>query len=362
MENQKNRSLIKTIILYFLFLGIITMSYAENFEIKHRYIQVEKTFNQTFNILMPPSYYGVTISNDDYVITKNLSGIFSVKSDDFGIFKAPLTEEMKRKMKEVNRILRIPKIEKILATTNEEKAFTYVLDNNTQREKNETIVGFKIYDRWDNDEFLKYGKQSQVKHSKLISDFISDLEDIGYSKNNEKFADFYGTTNIIPKKEGLEVILTLKNVGPFDVTLSNPKSWEAIPKVGEEVNTDKTWYEIVFGGLYKDVSWTTRFGLENKYLIKDELQSDQALYGSFIVKSNAERALRFLVPYKDIEFRSNTGLIDGNRTKERYVLLDYHAGVLDSSWSMYIDFGGIFSQRVWKAEKTSTVKGWINLE
>lgn len=169
------------------------------------------------------------------------------------------------------------------------------------------------------------------------------------------------TLFLIPKKEGLEVILTLKNVGPFDVTLSNPKEWEAIPKVGEEVNTDKTWYEVVFGGLYRDVSWTTRFGLENKYLIKDELHPDQALHDYFIVKSNSERTLRFLVPYQYIQFRSNTGLIDGNRTKEGYVL-DYQAGVLDSSWSMYINFRGFSSKRVWKAEKTSTVKGWVNLQ
>lgn len=83
--------------------------------------------------------------------------------------------------------------------------------------------------------------------------------------------------------------------------------------------------------MYKDVSWTTCFGLENKYLIKDELQSDQALYGSFIIKSNTERTLRFLVHYQDIQFRSNTGLIDGNRTKDGCILLDYHAGVLDSN-------------------------------
>jgi hypothetical protein len=55
-------------------------------------------------------------------------------------------------------------------------------------------------------------------------------------------------------------------------------------------------------------------------------------------------------------------LIDGNRTKEGYVLLDYQAGVLDSSWSMSVSFGDIFSERTWKEEKTATVKGWVNLE
>ena len=362
MENQKNRSLIKTIILYFLFLGIITMSYAEKFEIKHRYIQVEKTFNQTFNILMPPSYYGVTISNDDYVITKNLSGIFSVKSDDFGIFKAPLTEEMKRRMKEVNRILRIPKIEKILATTNEEKAFTYVLDNNTQREKNETIVGFKIYDRWDNDEFLKYGKQSQVKHSKLISDFISDLEDIGYSKNNEKFADFYGTTNIIPKKEGLEVILTLKNVGPFDITFSNPSKWGDIVDLEEPFDENKIWYEVRLGAQCHEKSCWTRFALMPENLIKDDFKAEELARSYFKIESNGERSFRYLIPYNKITTTFTNGEVNTNRTKEGYIHFDQGLALKLTFWNMYVSFGDIFSKQVWKEEKSSQVKGWINLQ
>ena len=177
-----------------------------------------------------------------------------------------------------------------------------------------------------------------------------------------KFADFYGTTNIFPKSNGLEVILALKNVGPFDVTITNPKEWGEIPKVGEDVNTDHTWYEIVFGGLYKDISWTTRFGLESKYLIKDEIQSVKALHGDFVIKSNSIRVLRFLIPYQDIKFRSNTGEIDGNRTKQGYVLLDYQAGVLDSNWNMHVNFGNFFSKRTWKEEKSSQVKSWVNLE
>ena len=359
MENQKIRVLTQIIALSFLFCGITTMNYAENFNIKYSYTDVVKTINPPMSI----SYNTIAISNDNSIVIDHLSDVFSIKSDEFGIYKTPLSEEMKVKMQEINKLLRVSNIEKILATDNEKRDFIYVLDNdNVQFRKQKIIKGLEIVENWDKNQFLKYGNPKQAQSSQKISQFYIDLVKNFHSQPKVKVADFYGTTNIIPKKEGLEVILTLKNVGPFDVTLSNPKSWEAIPKVGEEVNTDKTWYEIVFGGLYKDVSWTTRFGLENKYLIKDELQSDQALYGSFIVKSNSERTLRFLVPYQDIQFRSNTGLIDGNRTKEGYILLDYHAGVLDSSWIMYIDFGGIFSQRVWKAEKTSTVKGWINLE
>ena len=363
MENKKIRILIKRIAFSLILFGITTMNYAENFRVKHIYAPVVQVLGQHSTTVTFPVYYPIAISNDDYAITENLSDAFSIKSDDFGIYKVPLSKEMKEKTKEINKILTMPDIEKTLITNDSKSDLWYQLNKDQPKlTMQKFIKGFRRSNTIDLDDFHNLKERRKAQRTIQVSNYISDLAQIGYSKNKVKFADFYGAINIIPKKEGLEVILTLKNVGPFDVTLSNPKEWEAIPKVGDEVNTDKTWYEVVFGGLYKDVSWTTRFGLENKYLIKDELQSDQALYGSFIVKSNTERTLRFLVPYKDIEFRSNTGLIDGNRTKEGYVLLDYHAGVLDSSWIMNIDFGGVFSQRVWKEEKNSTVKSWINLQ
>ena len=44
------------------------------------------------------------------------------------------------------------------------------------------------------------------------------------------------------EKEGLEVILTLKNVGPFDVTFSNPSHWGDIANLEEPFNENKIWY------------------------------------------------------------------------------------------------------------------------
>ena len=352
----------KKLLTFFLLFGITTINYAENFYIKHEYTQVFKTFDPPMSIW----YDKIAISNDDYIITDRLSDISRIESDVFGVYKTPLTIEMKKRMVEINKLFRLPHIEEILATSNKQRDFIYVLDmNNTEMKQIEMIKmisGLEVTSDWDLDKFLKYGNRSQAKNHEKISQFIIDLIDNGISKNKVKFADFYGTTNILPKNNGLEVTLTLKNIGPFDVTITNPKEWGEIPKVGEDVNTDHFWYEIIFGGLYKDISWTTRFGLEGKYLIKDEFQSEKALQGYFVIKSNSVRVVRFLIPYKEIKFRSNTGEIDGNRTKQGYVLLDYQAGVLDSSWNLDIYFGNLFSDRTWKEEKTSLVKGWVNLE
>lgn len=363
MGNQKIINGIKQIAFSFFFFGITTMNHAENFEIKHIYTPVVKVLGQHSSAVTFPVYYPIAISNDNYVITENLSDTFAIKSEDFGIYKTPLTEDMKKRMNEVNKILRMPYVKKMVLTNDPKRDLWYQLDiNNLQIKMNKYIEGFQRTDTISLENFHSQPERKKAERTIQISNYISDLAKVGYSGNKKKLADFYGITNIIPKKEGLEVTVTLRNIGPFDVEVNSPKEWGGIPKVGEEVNTDKTWYEIIFGGLYKDISWTTRFGLENKYLIKNELQSDKALYGYFIVKSNSERKLCFLVPYQDIEFRSNTGEIDGNRTKEGYVLLDYHTGVLDSSWSMHVNFGDVFSQRTWKEEKTATVKGWVNLE
>ncbi|WP_227565801.1 hypothetical protein [Acinetobacter bereziniae] len=107
------------------------MNYAENFKIKHRYVQV----NHSFGIPMQTWKHEIVVSNDDYIVTGRLSDIFSIKSDDFGVFKVPLTADLKKTLYEVNKILRIPKIDKILATSKKEKDFYYVLDHDTPQKK-----------------------------------------------------------------------------------------------------------------------------------------------------------------------------------------------------------------------------------
>lgn len=44
MDNQKIRKLIKKITFCFLLFGITTMNYAENFMIKHSYVEINHSF------------------------------------------------------------------------------------------------------------------------------------------------------------------------------------------------------------------------------------------------------------------------------------------------------------------------------
>ena len=241
MENQKNRNLIKRIVFSLILFGITTMNYAEKFRIKHIYAPVVQVLGQHSTTVTFPVYYPIAISNDDYAITENLSDTFSIKSDDFGIYKVLLSEEMNERTKEINKILTMPNVEKILITNDPKRDLWYQLNKDQPKfTMQKFIKGFRRSNTIDLGDFHNQQERRKAQRTIQVSNYISDLAQIGYSKNKVKFADFYGTTNIIPKKEGLEVILTLKNVGPFDVTLSNPKEWEAIPKVGEEVNTDKT--------------------------------------------------------------------------------------------------------------------------
>ncbi len=358
MDNQKISKLIKKITFCFLLFGITTMNYAENFKIKHRYVQV----NHSFGIPMQTWKHEIFVSNDDYIVTGRLSDIFSIKSDDFGVFKVPLTADLKKTMYEVNKILRIPKIDKILATSKKEKDFYYVLDHDTPQKKYATIQGFEIYNKWNINEYLKYGKKNQANFSQKISDFIEDLDRFGYSKEKKKFADFYGTTNIIPRKEGLEVILTLKNVGPFDVTFSNPSHWGDIANLEEPFNENKIWYEVRLGAQCHEKSCWTRLALQSEYLIKNDFSPEELAKYYFILKSNSERNFRYLIPYNKITTTFTNGEINTNRTKEGYIHFDQGLALKLTFWNMDVDFGGVFSKRVWKEEKESQIKGWINLE
>lgn len=359
MDNQKIRKLIKKIMFCFLLFGITTMNYAENFKIKHKYARI----NHTFGIPMQTWQYIIVVSNNNDVITDTLSDTSLVMSSDkFGIYKTPLTTELKKRMFEVNKILRLPNIDKILATKKKEKDFHYVLDRDTVNQKYGTIDGFEIYYPWNINEYLKHGKKNHAKLSQQISDFVADLSLLGYSEARVKFADFYGIPNIIPKKEGLEVILTLKNVGPFDVTFSNPSHWGDIANLEEPFNENKIWYEVRLGAQCHENSCWTRLALQSEYLIKNDFSLEELAKYYFILKSNSERNFRYLIPYNKITTTFTNGEINSNRTKEGYIHFDQGLALKLTFWNMDVDFGGVFSKRVWKEEKESQIKGWINLE
>lgn len=338
------------------------MIYADQFHIKHIYSPVVQVLGMHSQEVTFPVSYPIAISDDDYVIVENLRSIRSsiIDSDEFGIYKAPLSADMIKRKNEVNKILSIPRIENVLATNNQNNDLIYTLNNESKEQKNETIRGFKIFDTWKVDEFLKYGKKSQLKSSQTISNFISDLEDLGRSKDRVKFADFSGVTNIIPKKEGLEVAVTFKNVGPFDVKFGNLKDLEDISKDQYYDRYNKKWYEIRIGGVYKEDGLWFRFFLLPDYLIKDCLSSDEISNGTVTVKSNSERIIKFLVPYKNIKAKPSGVKADVNRTKEGYILLDHNAAIVQSNWNMRVSFG-LFSQETWKEEKSVQIKDWINL-
>lgn len=124
----------------------------------------------------------------------------------------------------------------------------------------------------------------------------------------------------------------------------------------------KNGMSLKLGGLYNDLGCWIRILLLSDYLIKDNLTQNELKGSSLEVKSNSEKIIKFLVPYKKIKVELTNGEIDTNRTKEGYIHFDHNAAIILSDWSMHIDFGSIFSQRVWKEEKSSQVKGWINLQ
>lgn len=362
MDDQKIIKPIKSAIISLFLFGATTMSYAEHFHIKHIYspiVQAPGIHSPTATI---PVSYPIAISDDDYVIVGNLRSITSsiIDSDEFGIYKTPLSTDMRKRKNEVNKILGIPRIENVLATNNKNNDLAYTLDNESKQQKSEALRGFKVYSTWNTDEFLKYGKKSQVKSSQTISTFISDLEDLGESKDRVKFADFYGVTNIIPKKEGLEVDITFKNVGPFDVKFGNFKDIEDISKDQYYDRYNKKWYELRIGGVYKEEGLWFRIFLLPDFLIKDCLSSDEISNGTITVKSNSERIIKFLVPYKNIKAKPSSAKADINRTKEGYILLDHNAAIVQSNWNMRVSFG-LFSEETWKEEKPVQIKDWVNL-
>lgn len=100
-----------------------------------------------------------------------------------------------------------------------------------------------------------------------------------------------------------------------------------------------------------------------EYLLNENLSPNELNGHLITVKSDSERVIKFLIPYNKIKVELSNGEVDTNRTKEGYIHLDHKAAIVLSNWNMYINFGSIFSkEKVWKEEKSSQVKGWVNLE
>ena len=337
------------------------MSYAEYFHIKHIYSPIVQVFGMHSQEVTFPVSYPIAISDDGYVIVENLRSITSsiIDSDEFGIYKAPLSTDMRQRKNEVNKTLSMPYIENALITDDPKSDLQYQLNIDQPNAVEKLIKGFK---RSDNISLVNYKgrKKQSAERTIRISDYISDLAEVGYGKDRVKFADFYGVPSITPKKEGLEIALTFKNVGPFDVKFGNLKDLEDISKDQYYDRYNKKWYEIRIGGVYKEDGLWFRFFLLPDYLIKDCLSSHEISNGTITVKSNSEKIIKFLVPYKNIKAKPSGVKADVNRTKEGYILLDHNAAIVQSNWNMRVSFG-LFSQETWKEEKSVQIKDWINL-
>ena len=361
MGNQKIKHLIFKIFTFiFIFLGQMTMSYAENFDVKHLYSRTIKSIGIPYS----ETVYTTVISTDDNIITENLISMMSEKidSDTFGIFKSPLSEKMKQRTIEINQFLNFKSIEEKLTVDNDQFDFYYRININRPQITRSKLIGGFNFDldlQYRNSNIQK--EREKEKNTLKINQYLSDLGVNGRSQKT-KFADFYGIANIIPKDYGLLVVLTLKNVGPFDVTLTNPKEWQDILKDEFYEKYEKKWYELNIGGLYKGEGCWMRFTLLPKYLIKEDLNQEELSGDSLKISSNSERVIRFLIPYKEIKVKLNNGDVDTNRTKEGYIHLDHNAAIILSNWNLDISFGDLFSKRTWKEEKSSQVKGWVNLE
>lgn len=350
----------KKLLSFILFFGITTMNYAENFYIKHRYTVTTHILSHH----MSSSSSSTAISDNNDIITENMIGDLTlIEANDFGIFKVPLTLEMKKTMLEINKLLRVPYIKKSLITNNPQRDFGYQLDRNQPEiMESQLIEGLPRNENINVNSFHSSQERSKAQNTIKINDFIMHLSILGHSNLKVKLADFYGMTKVSPKKNGVEVILTLKNIGPFDITFSNPSRWGNIVNLDDEYNENKIWYEVRLGAQCQEKSCWTRFGLLPEYLIHEDFKPEELASDYFTITSNSERVFRYLIPYKQLTTIFNNGEIDSNRTKDGYIHFDQGLAININFWNMYVNFGGVFSKKVWKEEKSSQVKGWVNLE
>ena len=141
MDDQKIIKPIKSAIISLLLFGATTMIYADQFHIKHIYSPVVQVLGMHSQEVTFPVSYPIAISDDDYVIVENLRSIRSsiIDSDEFGIYKAPLSADMIKRKNEVNKILSIPRIENVLATNNQNNDLIYTLNNESKEQKNKGV-------------------------------------------------------------------------------------------------------------------------------------------------------------------------------------------------------------------------------
>lgn len=226
---------------------------------------------------LPPGIPASISFNDEYITALSRGRSFSLypKSEytGIGIYRMPLTDDKKEKLKEIEHVLTDNK----WPTSSRSMSLQFSIDKN-----NKTYNGAYEYN----------GSDEQDDIILMADDIYKDV-----LKHGKPITSFYPSLNFSAAPKGFDVVLHLKNIGETPITIAGPSHWEMAERAFAEPHVK------VFSGS-GDTAFYMLLGPSN--YIGPQKYDDQ-----IILPAKETIDIGFFVPYKDVIYQqySKDGII-----------------------------------------------------
>lgn len=295
--------MLKNFFLYFVAQLLIQHTFAET--INESLGLIESKYSYTFDF--SNSHYGPytpnqkIINQQDNLVLYNYEGTYTDQNSyihnnpEFGVFEIVISDDLKKKVKIMNKILEEIVIERSYPNGFDFQNFNYYYSH---------INGFSKGINFDSRAFSD--KEAPFyKKLNIVSKTLSELESLKNIKNKKKIDSLITYLNYDFQENGLFVKVTFKNPSKYRNTVVTPLDWKDKP-INSREDGFENWFELN-GTIYTDQQYNFLINLTPKYLVNDSAKSGEHKrnYDSqylYLLK-NENRNIDFFIPYKDIIFK-----------------------------------------------------------
>lgn len=316
--------MLKIYILIILIWGT-TMTHAEDLFNRVKYLY-------TYDRIRPEHYPqpdgNLLISQQNSLIYSNLIGYDDYKDKnnaEFGVYEVTLNSEQLKIIEEMNSIFRSKSNEEYLNNKNSQykisfgewgKDSKWTVRSINKKFPNQLYV--------INDNYPEVTKNRLKDINKIINGFNQMVENNAIAKRISTL-EMNNSVSFIKKDDGLEVVVSFKNIGDYNINITNPYLWREEPKT-MILNNKKEytcWYGFSIGGMYKDEYKDSHISLIPKYLnldkIKISLSEDEE---NLAISPNETVYLYYFIPSNEIQFLKDMNDLNSDKFNFDFKLFD----------------------------------------
>nr|WP_174505253.1 hypothetical protein [Acinetobacter sp. Marseille-Q1620] len=274
----------------------------------------------------------VFVSHDNTVVYANLAGqtLDDKNNPNFGVYEAPLSQDALKKIEAMNSIFRNKNNDEYLNNNQGRTRLSFVEYNRIKKE----LTGKSYITHIQNDNYKIEGWYSDKIKKRLglmnkINDGLNELIESKFANDSatKKISTLSIDNSIsyLEKEHGLEIVVSYKNIGNYDINITSPYQLVEEPKTSvlQEKTLYDCWLSFFLGGIYKDESVGTLFSLLPKYLNLNKTKLDiHPEDKSITIPANKTVSLYYFIPNDEIEFYKDINDYQSEKYKLNFKLIE----------------------------------------